>query len=67
MKHVGASSRSETPLQRRRESDSIENVSAPKTVTGWEDVPRGGYFYDFMIGFELDLIINMTFFYGACY
>ena len=44
MKHVGAS-RSETPLQKRRESESFENVNAPvaKTVTGWEDVPKGLY------------------------
>ena len=49
MKHVGASSRSETPLQRRRDSESTENVSAPKTVTGWEDVPKGGCIYHWMM------------------
>lgn len=44
MKHIGATSRAETPLQKRRDSESMENLSAPKTVTGWEDVPKGCLF-----------------------
>ena len=41
MKHVGATSRSETPVQKRRDSESMENGSVTKTMTGWEDVPKG--------------------------
>ena len=45
MKHVGATSRSATPIQKRRDSESVENVNAQKTVTGWEDVPKGDFFW----------------------
>lgn len=52
MQHIGASthmlkSESQTSLNRRKDSFSGDRDRAsapPKTVTGWEEVPRGKYY-----------------------
>lgn len=46
MQHIGATSsvmrsESQVSLNKRRESDVTDKSGAQKTVTGWEEVPRG--------------------------